>query len=49
MAAVIETAAPALPDRELDKIAQAALVKDPAARTQTAAELAVALRTLVDN
>ncbi len=49
MAAVIENAAPALPDRELDAIAQAALVKNPATRTQTAAELGAALRTLTDN
>lgn len=49
MAAVIESAAPALPDRELDAIAQAALVKDPVARTPTAADLGAALRALTDN
>ena len=49
MAAVVETAAPALRDRELDVIAQAALVKDPAARTKTAAELGAELRALTDN
>jgi serine/threonine protein kinase len=44
MAAVIEHAPPALPDRELDAIVQAALVKDGARRTQSAAALATALR-----
>ena len=39
MAAVVEAAAPALPDRALDAIAQAALAKDPAARIASADEL----------
>jgi serine/threonine-protein kinase len=46
MAAVIENAAPPLTDRSLDAIAQAALVKDPTKRVQTAAELAAMLRAL---
>jgi len=49
MAAVIENAPPALADRELDLIAQAALAKDPASRTQSAAELGASLRALTDN
>lgn len=49
MAAVIENAAPPLADRELDAIAQAALVKDPTARTQTAGELGDALRALISS
>ncbi len=49
MAAVIENPAPALPDRDLNAIAQAALVKDPTKRTRTAAELAAALRALTSN
>jgi serine/threonine protein kinase len=47
MAAVIENVAPALADSELDAIVQAALAKDPVTRTQTAAELADALRALI--
>jgi serine/threonine protein kinase len=46
IAAVVENAAPALADPALDAIAQRALTKDPAARTQTARELADALRGL---
>jgi len=44
MAAVVEAAAPALDDPALDAIVQAALVKDPAARIASAAELAARLR-----
>ncbi len=40
MAAVVEEPAPALADRALDAIVQAALVKDPALRISSAAELA---------
>jgi hypothetical protein len=47
MAAVVEAAVPALPDPELDAIAQAALAKDPANRTASAAELAQKLAELV--
>ncbi|HEU0031634.1 MAG TPA: serine/threonine-protein kinase [Kofleriaceae bacterium] len=43
MAAVVEDAAPPLPDRELDAIAQAALVKDPAQRIASASDLATRL------
>jgi serine/threonine protein kinase len=43
MDAVIEAAPPPLADPALDAIAQAALVKDPALRTPTAAALAAAL------
>ncbi|HMG22612.1 MAG TPA: serine/threonine-protein kinase [Kofleriaceae bacterium] len=46
MAAVVEEPAPALADPALDAIAQAALVKDPAARIAGAAELAARLRTV---
>jgi serine/threonine-protein kinase len=46
MAAVVDAEVPALPDPALDAIARAALAKDPAARTQTAAELAAQLRAL---
>jgi serine/threonine-protein kinase len=46
MAAVVEAEAPPLRDTALDAIARAALHKDPHARTQTAAELAAALRAL---
>ena len=46
MAAVVEAAAPALPDPALDAIAQAALAKDPAARPPDAAALAALLRGL---
>jgi serine/threonine-protein kinase len=46
MAAVIEADVPALPDPALDAVVRAALAKDPAARTQTAAALAAALRGL---
>jgi serine/threonine-protein kinase len=45
MAAVVEADVPALADKALDAIARAALAKDPAARTQSAGELAAALRT----
>jgi eukaryotic-like serine/threonine-protein kinase len=43
-AAVVEDAVPALADPQLDAIAQAALVKDPAARLASASELAARLR-----
>jgi serine/threonine protein kinase len=43
MAAVVESAAPALSDPLLDAIAQAALVKDPADRIASASELAARL------
>jgi hypothetical protein len=46
MAAVVEAEAPPLHDTALDAIARAALHKDPHARTQSAAELAAALRAL---
>ncbi|HUS29564.1 MAG TPA: serine/threonine-protein kinase [Kofleriaceae bacterium] len=46
MAAVVEADVPPLADAALDAIAQAALAKDPAARIQTAAELAQRLRAL---
>ncbi len=46
MAAVIEADVPPLADPALDAIARAALAKDAAARTQTAAELAAQLRAL---
>lgn len=46
MAAVVEADVPPLADRALDAIARAALAKDPAARTPTAAELATRLRGL---
>jgi serine/threonine protein kinase len=46
MAAVVEAPAPPLVDPALDAIAQAALVKDPARRLATAAELAARLRAL---
>jgi serine/threonine-protein kinase len=49
MAAVVEADVPSLPDRALDAIARAALAKDPAARTQSAAELAAALRSLTSS
>jgi serine/threonine protein kinase len=44
MAAVIEAPVPPLDDPALDEIAQAALVKDPANRIASAAELAARLR-----
>ncbi|MBL0215731.1 MAG: serine/threonine protein kinase [Myxococcales bacterium] len=44
MAAVVEAPAPALPDRALDAVVQAALHKDPAQRLRTPAELAARLR-----
>jgi serine/threonine protein kinase len=44
MAAVVEASVPALDDPALDAIAQAALIKDPAARIASAAELAARLR-----
>jgi serine/threonine protein kinase len=43
MAAVVEAEVPALPDRTLDAIVQAALVKDPARRIPTPAELVARL------
>jgi len=43
MAAVVEDAAPPLPDPALDAIVQRALAKDPAARFATTSELAAAL------
>ena len=46
MAAVVETEVPPLADRALDVIAQAALMKDPTHRIQTASELAKRLRDL---
>jgi eukaryotic-like serine/threonine-protein kinase len=46
MAAVIENAAPPLSDPSLDAIAQAALVKDPTKRLQTAEALGAMLRAL---
>ncbi|MGE5180770.1 MAG: serine/threonine-protein kinase [Acidobacteriota bacterium] len=46
MAAVIEAEVPPLADPAIDAIARAALAKDLAARTPTAAELAAALRSL---
>ncbi|HEY4242487.1 MAG TPA: serine/threonine-protein kinase [Kofleriaceae bacterium] len=47
VAAVIEEPAPPLADARLRPIVDAALAKDPARRTQTAAELAEQLRALV--
>lgn len=49
LAAVVEAPAPALADRELDAIAQAALVKDPAQRLASASELAERLRALISS
>lgn len=49
MAAVVEADVPALPDTELDAICRAALVKDPARRLSSAAELADRLRSLSSN
>ena len=46
MAAVVEAPAPPLADPALDAIAQAALVKDPARRLASAAELAAHLRAV---
>ncbi|HEY1555042.1 MAG TPA: serine/threonine-protein kinase [Kofleriaceae bacterium] len=46
MAAVVEDDVPPLADPELDRVARAALAKDPAQRTPSAAELAAALRAL---
>jgi eukaryotic-like serine/threonine-protein kinase len=46
MAAVVEAAVPALADPAIDAVAQAALIKDPAARLASAAELAARLRAL---
>ncbi|MBS1119603.1 MAG: serine/threonine protein kinase [Deltaproteobacteria bacterium] len=43
MAAVVDEAAPALADRALDEIVQAALAKDPAHRIASASELALRL------
>ena len=49
MAAGVEADVPALPDTELDAICRAALVKDPARRLSSAAELADRLRSLSSN
>ena len=49
MAAVVEADVPALPDKELDAICRAALVKDPAHRLSSASELADRLRALGAN
>ncbi|HTR50518.1 MAG TPA: serine/threonine-protein kinase [Kofleriaceae bacterium] len=46
MAAVVEDDVPPLADAALDRIARAALAKEPGARTATAAELAAMLRAL---
>jgi serine/threonine-protein kinase len=46
IAAVVEEAAPPLPDPELDAIVQAALAKDPAKRLQTPEALGAMLRAL---
>jgi serine/threonine protein kinase len=46
MAAVVEAAVPALDDPAVDALAQAALIKDPAVRIASAAELAARLRAL---
>jgi len=46
MAAVVEDAVPPLADAELDRIARAALAKEPVERTATALDLAAALRAL---
>jgi hypothetical protein len=46
MAAVVEAPAPPLDDPELDAIAQAALIKDPARRIASPTELAERLRAL---
>jgi eukaryotic-like serine/threonine-protein kinase len=45
MAAVVEDAVPALADPALDAIAQAALVKDPSRRIQSASELGARVRS----
>ncbi|MGE0397842.1 MAG: serine/threonine-protein kinase [Kofleriaceae bacterium] len=49
MAAVVEADVPALPDKEIDAICRAALVKDPAARLSSATELGDHLRALASN
>jgi serine/threonine-protein kinase len=49
IAAVMEHTPGALPDRDLDAIARAALEKDPAKRLGSAAELAARLRALIAN
>ncbi len=49
MAAVVEADVPALPDKEIDAICRAALVKDPAARMSSATELGDRLRALGSN
>jgi len=46
MAAVVEDEVPPLADAAIDRIARAALAKEPGARTPTAVELAAALRGL---
>jgi serine/threonine protein kinase len=49
MAAVVEEPVPALADPVLDAIAQAALAKDPTARTSSASELAASLDVLTSS
>ncbi|MFN0248287.1 MAG: serine/threonine-protein kinase [Kofleriaceae bacterium] len=49
MAAVVEADVPALPDKEIDAICRAALVKDPGRRLASAAMLADQLRSLSSN
>jgi serine/threonine protein kinase len=49
MAAVVEADVPALPDKEIDAICRAALVKDPAHRLASASILADQLRALSSN
>lgn len=49
MAAVVEADAPSLPDKDIDAICRAALVKDPSARLSSASELADQLRALASN
>jgi serine/threonine-protein kinase len=46
LAAVVEAPAPALDDPQVDALVQAALIKDPARRIASAAELAARLRDL---
>jgi serine/threonine protein kinase len=49
MAAVVEADVPALPDKEIDAICRAALVKDPVRRLASASLLADQLRALSSN
>jgi serine/threonine protein kinase len=49
MAAVVEADVPALPDKEIDAICRAALVKDPVRRLASASLLADQLRSLSSN